>query len=59
MNPCTVAKRHKWQFVKNVVTRGETLRTISMTTRGIYKCECGAKKYGSPQYQSITNEEVS
>ena len=48
MKPCTVGKRHKWAFVKNTVTRSETLRSVSLTTRGVYKCECGAKKYGQP-----------
>lgn len=46
MKKCTVGSRHKWAFVKNVETKTMTLNTVRFTMRGVYRCECGAKKYG-------------
>lgn len=47
---CNLGVRHKWTWVKDV-----TLKSISMTERGtsakfsrrgVFKCECGERKYG-------------
>lgn len=51
MNKCTVGQKHKWEFVKNVVVRTKTLRTIHLSNRGIYKCACGERKYGRAQFE--------
>lgn len=45
---CTVGKTHKWEWVKDV-----TLKTsprpgyLKISAKGIFKCACGAAKYGS------------
>lgn len=49
MIKCALSKRHKWQFMYNVQTTTMTLRTGSISLRGLYKCECGEKKYGAYQ----------
>jgi hypothetical protein len=49
VQPCTKGKRHKWVFVKNVTTKTQTLRSISITRRGVYRCACGERKYGPEQ----------
>ena len=49
VQPCTKGKRHKWVFVKNVTTKTQTLTTMSITGRGVYRCECGERKYGAEQ----------
>lgn len=49
MKKCTVGTRHKWNFVKNVEVRTQTLHTIRISLKGVYKCECGAKKYAEHQ----------
>lgn len=46
MKPCTIGKRHRWTFVRNVVTRYQSGRTVRLSQRGLYRCECGAAKYG-------------
>lgn len=47
--PCTVAKRHKWVFDKNVERRYATPTTVRISFKGRYKCECGAVIYGEQQ----------
>lgn len=55
IKPCTLGKRHKWAFVKNVVTQYQQGSTVRISQRGKYQCECGARKLGEPahpfQYQ--------
>ena len=50
MKKCTLGPRHKWAFVKNVQVRRETMSLTShqvhLSQKGVYKCECGAKKHG-------------
>lgn len=55
MKPCTEGKRHKWDFVRNHNCRTESLRSIGWTLRGLYKCKCGALKYGEPQHTFNTD----
>lgn len=43
---CTQGKRHKWAFVENVKRTRETLRYIEVKVCGLYRCNCGARKYG-------------
>lgn len=45
--PCTKGPRHRWIFIKNVVTKRQGLNTVHLASRGIYKCECGERKYGA------------
>ena len=46
MKPCTLGKRHRWQFVKNAIQVTNGVRTAKVSQRGIYRCECGSRKYG-------------
>jgi hypothetical protein len=48
MKPCTIGKRHKWVFVRNVTRKYQNGRTVQLTLKGGYRCECGATKYGQP-----------
>lgn len=50
MRACTLGKRHKWAFVRNVITQYQNGRTVRISERGAYRCECGAFKYGEPAY---------
>lgn len=53
MKPCTLGKRHTWTFVRNVVTSHLSGRVGRITKRGLYRCECGAAKYGAPGHQDV------
>lgn len=53
MKPCTVGNRHKWVFLANRMVRREGLYTASLSKKGVYKCECGAKKYGEPSLDLV------
>lgn len=44
--PCTVGKRHSWTFVKNVILKRGWPGHWQISQRGMYRCECGEKKYG-------------
>ena len=46
MKKCTLANRHKWEHIRNVQLKTETPRTVRISLQGLYKCACGAKKYG-------------
>lgn len=46
MKKCTLGKRHKWNFVKNVTIERRSFTSIQISNRGLYKCECGERKYG-------------
>lgn len=46
IQPCSLGKQHSWQFVKNVVLTTHGIRTASISQRGLYRCECGARKHG-------------
>lgn len=48
MKACTLGKRHKWAFIKNVITTTHGIRTASISSRGLYRCACGARKHGEP-----------
>ncbi|MHA4952210.1 hypothetical protein [Acinetobacter pittii] len=49
MKKCTLGSRHKWEHVKNVQLQTQTSRTVTLSLKGLYKCACGAKKYGFMQ----------
>lgn len=49
---CTIGKRHKWAFVKNVIMSTNGIRHATISERGIYRCECGVRKYGQPIHSS-------
>lgn len=49
MKKCSIGKRHKWEHFKNVRVQTQTTRTISISLKGLYKCACGAQKYGFMQ----------
>ena len=48
--PCSLAKKHRWQFVRNVTLKkiniGPTATVASFYLKGFYKCDCGATRYG-------------
>ena len=51
ITPCPMAPRHKWDWIKNVnivsMRIGSTGRSsASFSLKGLYKCQCGAKKHG-------------
>lgn len=50
--PCTIGKRHKWTFVNNQTVTSGTLTTIRLSLKGLYRCECGEKKFGEPEVTS-------
>ncbi|QBC44427.1 hypothetical protein [Iodobacter fluviatilis] len=50
---CTNGPRHKWKFVKDIAVKkmsgcANGFSTLSITAKGVYSCECGAKKCGNP-----------
>lgn len=49
MRPCSIGKRHKWTHIKNVILQSGSMRIISLSKRGLYRCECGQTKYGEPR----------
>lgn len=50
MRACTIGKRHRWIFAKNVITHYQHGGTVRISERGAYHCECGAFKHGNPIY---------
>lgn len=52
IKPCTHGARHKWQFVKNTTNAQAGGRGISISLRGIYRCECGQKKLGEAGHEA-------
>lgn len=52
MKPCDLGPRHKWTWVKNVTKSSVTGRTASFTSKGLYRCECGAKKLGAHNHNA-------
>lgn len=46
---CTLGKRHKWQFVRNVKFAQVSMQSTSLSIRGLYKCACGETKHGNPE----------
>lgn len=57
MKQCSNGARHKWEFVRNVTIKRQTLRTIELSNRGLYKCACGETKIGSYRHVIATNGE--
>lgn len=53
MKPCTLGKRHKWEFVKSVTSRKVRVSAqgtaVRLSLRGLYQCQCGEKKLGDPR----------
>lgn len=51
--PCTLATKHKWEFVRNVtITKamyGAKGGYARISLRGIYKCACGGERIGNSQ----------
>ncbi|WP_147328294.1 hypothetical protein [Duganella sp. BJB475] len=47
---CTLAPKHKWEWVKDVTNMTATIThkgsTRKLSRRGIYKCACGADRQG-------------
>lgn len=47
MKPCTLGKRHKWEFVRNRVVTYKNARSTVLSMRGLYRCACGETKLGN------------
>ena len=58
MKACSLGKRHSWTFVRNVIISRINGRFGSISTRGLYRCTCGANKHGTAGVQ-IEASEVS
>ena len=52
IKPCPLGKRHKWNFRKNVIRKTINYSTITLSSVGLYQCECGARKYGEYRYEA-------
>ncbi len=48
LRACTSGARHKWEFVKNLITQSGGPNVIRISKRGIYRCSCGETKIGVP-----------
>jgi hypothetical protein len=52
MKPCTLGKRHKWVWQKNVtlqqVFNASSGQHVRLYMKGLYRCECKQLKYGEP-----------
>lgn len=61
LSPCTSATfKHTWSWVKNTLTRTETLHTIQLTERGVYRCAtCRAVKFGPMRMEAGRQMTVS
>ncbi|HRL97865.1 MAG TPA: hypothetical protein PLE22_00285 [Acidovorax sp.] len=51
--PCKVGPRHKWAWLKNVTNAQIGGRSARFTLRGLYRCECGARKVGAPNHNDV------
>lgn len=49
MRSCTIGKRHKWTWLKNATVTSGGHSQYRISQRGIYRCECGLRKYGEPK----------
>lgn len=48
IQPCTKAAKHSWDWSHNARVTTSTLHTKTLSLRGVYRCACGARKYGQP-----------
>lgn len=52
---CTFGPKHKWVWLKNTrIGKGSFAgggHTVQISLKGIYKCECGEKKIGQPNWE--------
>lgn len=48
MKKCTLGARHQWKWLKNATNSQVGGRGSSFSLRGVYRCDCGAKKVDSP-----------
>ncbi len=52
--PCDIGPKHKWTWIKKVANQSITYSSrgtsMRMSLRGLYKCECGTRKYGQPNH---------
>ena len=46
MKACTMGKRHKWRHLFNKVFQSGAGNYVTVSLRGVYGCECGARKKG-------------
>ena len=53
IKPClTESRRHTWEHVGNKTVRRETMRSIELSRKGVYRCiTCAAVKYGDARTQ--------
>lgn len=61
IKPCSLFKRHKWVWARNVNVRTGRLyasgaASVSITLKGRYLCECGETKLGAPAHTETQKE---
>lgn len=56
MRACTKGKRHRWQFLKNVISSTVGHGWARVSKKGLYRCDCGEGKYGPVGHE--TSEQV-
>lgn len=51
LKPCSSPnQRHTWEWRRNTTTRTQTLSTVHLTWRGVYRCaSCAQTKFGQPR----------
>ncbi|WP_441280619.1 hypothetical protein [Tardiphaga sp. 862_B3_N1_1] len=48
--PCTSGPKHQWAWLKNTTVTKGSMRQVHISLRGLYRCECGERKYGKPNH---------
>lgn len=49
--PCTIGPRHKWEWVRNITVSSHAGGgCLLLSSKGRYKCQCGAVKVGAPNH---------
>ena len=51
IRPCTKGPKHRWLFIKNVITGRAGGAYVTLSKRGLYKCDCGAWKHDRPRHE--------
>lgn len=54
LKPCkTENRRHTWEHIGNKTVRRETMHSIELSRKGVYRCvTCCAVKYGEAREQA-------
>lgn len=50
--PCTLGSQHKWAWQRDrtvTTSAGPYGNRLHISRKGVYRCACGAAKYGQPR----------